>query len=131
MSTLYVILGVIISAIVAFSAFVIIGAIEKHRHININWVMMVITIVLSCVLIMVLIYHSENDKEVAQTSYNNGYEDGVADTHHTIPTNSEMEEWFSSTQEVVVGTNGSDYAVHIIDGQGEEWVLYANKVVEK
>ena len=128
MSTLYVILAIIIGLIVASAMFVIIGAIEKHRHININWVMMVITIVLSCVLIMVLIYHSENDKEVAQTSYNRGYEDGVADTHHTIPTNEEMEEWFTSTKEVTVSSNeGGDVAVHIIDGTGNEWVLVADK----
>lgn len=128
MSTLYIILAIIIGLIVASAMFVIIGAIEKHRHININWVMMVITIVLGCVLIMVLIYHSENDKEVAQTSYNNGYEDGVADTHHTIPTNEEMEEWFTSTKEVTVSSNESgDVAIHIIDGNNNEWVLVADK----
>ena len=132
MSTLYVILGVIISAIVAFSAFVIIGAIEKHRHVNVNWVILMTAIILGCSLAMVLIYHAENDLTIADTkqAYDNGYEAGVADTKHTLPSNEEMENWFSSTQEVVVGTNGSDYAVHIIDGQGEEWVLYAD-VVEK
>ena len=132
MSTLYVILGVIISAIVAFSAFVIIGAVEKHRHVNVNWVILMIAIILGCSLAMVLIYHAENDLTIADTkqAYDNGYEAGVADTKHALPSNEEMENWFSSTQEVVVGTNGSDYAVHIIDGQGEEWVLYAD-VVEK
>ena len=132
MSTLYVILGVIISAIVAFSAFVIIGAVEKHRHVNVNWVILMTAIILGCSLAMVLIYHAENDLTIADTkqAYDNGYEAGVADTKHTLPSNEEMENWFSSTQEVVVGTNGSDYAVHIIDGQGEEWVLYAD-VVEK
>ena len=128
MNTLYIILAIIIASIIAFSTFVVIGAIEKHRKININWVLLMTAIVLSCVLIMVLIYHSENDKEVAQTSYNNGYEDGVADTHHTIPTNEEMEEWFTSTKEVTVSSNeGGDVAVHIIDGTGNEWVLVADK----
>lgn len=128
MSTIYIILGIIIASIVASIAFVVIGAIEKHRHININWVMMVIIIVLSCSLAMVLIYHSENDKEVAQTYYDNGYEDGVADTQHTFPNNEEMEEWFTSTKEVTVSSNeGGDVAVHIIDGTGNEWVLVADK----
>ena len=78
---------------------------------------------------MVIIYHSQHDltAEDVQTSYNQGYEDGKASEHHTIPSNEEMENWFSSTQKVVVGTNeGGDTAVHIIDGNGEEWVLFAN-----
>lgn len=131
MSTIYVILGIIIASIVASITFVVIGAIEKHRHININWVMMVITIILGCSLAMVLIYHSENDKEVAQTSYNQGYEDGKSSEHHDYPSNEEVENWFSKTEKVIVGTNGEDSAVHIIDGQGEEWVLYVDETINK
>ena len=127
MSTLYVVLAVIVGIIVATITFVVIGAIEKHRKVNINWVLLMTAIILGCVLVMVLIYHNQHDKEVAQTSYDRGYEDGVADTHHTIPTNEEMEEWFTSTKEVTVSSNeGGDVAVHIIDGTGNEWVLYAN-----
>lgn len=129
MTTLYIILAVIIASIIAFSTFVIIGAIEKKKHINVNWVLLMVTIILGCTLAMVLIYHSENDLtlEDTQQAYNNGYEDGVAATTHTLPSNEEMENWFSSTQEVVVGTNeGGDTAVHIIDGNGEEWVLFAD-----
>lgn len=128
MNTLYIILAIIIASIIAFSTFVVIGAIEKHRKININWVLLMTAIILGCVLVMVLIYHNQHDKEVAQTSYDRGYEDGVADTHHTIPTNEEMEEWFTSTKEVTVSSNeGGDVAVHIIDGTGNEWVLVADK----
>lgn len=128
MNTLYIILAIIIASIIAFSTFVVIGAIEKHRKININWVLLMTAIILGCVLVMVLIYHNQHDKEVAQTSYDRGYEDGVADTHHTIPTNEEMEEWFTSTKEVTVSSNESgDVAVHIIDGTGNEWVLVADK----
>lgn len=129
MTTLYIILAVIIASIIAFSTFVIIGAIEKKKHINVNWVLLMVTIILGCTLAMVVIYHNENDMtlEDTQQAYNNGYEDGVAATTHTLPSNEEMENWFSSTQEVVVGTNeGGDTAVHIIDGNGEEWVLFAD-----
>lgn len=129
MTTLYIILAVIIASIIAFSTFVIIGAIEKKKHINVNWVLLMVTIILGCTLAMVLIYHNENDLtlEDTQQAYNNGYEAGVASEHHTIPNNEEMENWFSSTQKVVVGTNeGGDTAVHIIDRNGEEWVLFAD-----
>lgn len=125
----YIVCAIIIASILSFVVFVVIGAIEHKKHININWLLLMATIVLSCSLVMVIIYHSQHDltAEDVQTSYNQGYEDGKAAEQHTLPTNSEMEEWFSSTQEVVVGTNeGGDTAVHIIDGNGEEWVLFAD-----
>lgn len=133
MNTLYIILAVVITSIIAFSTFVVIESIEKHKHININWVLLMLVVTLSCSLAMVVIYHSENDLTLEDTkeAYNNGYEAGVADTQHTTPSNDEMEAWFSATQDVVIGTNGTDYAVHIIDGNGEEWVLYADSIQTK
>lgn len=127
MSTLYIILAVIIGLVVASTTFVVVGAIEKKKHINVNWLLLMTAVILACSLAMVLIYHSENDKEVAQTSYDKGYEDGKSSATHTYPSNDEIEEWFSSTKEVIVGKNeGGDTAVHIVDGNGEEWVLYAD-----
>lgn len=130
MSTLYIVLAVIIGLVVASTTFVVVGAIEKKKHINVNWVLLMVTIILGCSLAMVLIYHAENDLTLADTqeAYDNGFEAGVASEHHTMPSNDEMEAWFSATQDVVIGTNGTDYAVHIIDGNGEEWVLYADEV---
>ena len=133
MSVSYIISAVVLAIVIASVAFVLIGKIEhKNRHLNLNWFLLMALIAISCVLTMVLIYHGQHDitSEAVQNAYEQGVKDGKSSEHHTLPTNSEMEEWFSSTQEVVVGTNGSDYAVHIIDGQGEEWVLYAD-VVEK
>ena len=130
MNTLYIILAVVIASIIAFSTFVVIGSIEKHKHININWVLLMLVVILSCSLAMVVIYHSENDLTLEDTkeAYDNGYEAGVASEHHTYPTNEEMEEWFTSTKEVVVSSNeGDDKAVHIIDGNNNEWVLVADK----
>lgn len=132
MSTLYVILGVVISSIIAFSAFVIIGAIEKHRKVNINWAILMIAIILGCSLAMVVIYHSENDLtlEDTQEAYDNGFSAGVESTQHTYPSNEEVENWMSSTQEVIISTHkdGSDPAIHIVDSNGEEWVLIADEV---
>lgn len=131
MSTIYIILATVIASIIAFSVFVAIGSIEHHKKVNINWVLLMVIIILGCSLAMVLIYHSENDLTLADTkeAYDNGYEAGVSSIQHTIPSNEEMENWFSATEEVVVGTNeGGDMAVHIIDGNGEEWVLFADSV---
>ena len=131
MSVSYIISAIVLASIVASVIFVFIGKIEhKGRKINLNWLILMLAISLGCILTMVLIYHGQNDLTLEDTkeAYDNGFEAGVASEHHTMPSNDEMEAWFSATQDVVIGTNGTDYAVHIIDGNGEEWVLYADEV---
>lgn len=134
MSIIYIILAIIVAIVITSVIFVIIGKVEhKHRHLNINWLVMMTAIVLACTLCMGLIYHNQHDltQQDIQQSYEQGYEDGKSSVQHTLPTNEEMEEWFSSTEEVVVGTNDTDTAVHIIDHAGEEWVLYADSTQTK
>lgn len=130
MTVSYIVASVVLAIVLTSIAFVLIGKIEhKNRHLNLNWFLLMVLIAISCVLAMVIIYHGQHDltAEDIQTSYDRGYKDGVAATTHTYPTNEEMEQWFSSAQEVVVGTNeGGDKAVHIIDQKGDEWVLYAD-----
>lgn len=132
MSTLYVVLAVIIGVIVATTTFVVVGAIEHHKHINVNWVVLMTAIVLACSLALVLIYHNQHDLtlEDTQEAYDNGFSAGVESTQHTYPSNDEVEEWMSSTQEVIVSTHkdGSDPTIHIIDQQGNEWILIADEV---
>lgn len=133
MSVSYIISAVVLAIVLASIAFVIIGKIEhKGRKINLNWFFLMTTIALSCILTMVLIYHGQNDLTIADTqeAYNNGYEAGVSSTQHTYPSNEEVEEWMSSTQEVIISTHkdGSDPTIHIIDQQGDEWILIADEV---
>ena len=133
MSVSYVVASVVLASIVASVVFVLIGKIEhKSRKLNINWFLLMALIAISCVLCMVVIYHSENDLTLEDTkeAYDNGYEAGVASEHHTYPSNEEVEEWMSSTQEVIVSTHkdGSDPTIHIIDQQGDEWILIADEV---
>lgn len=132
--SIYVILGVVIAVVFATIVAVVINGIDNNKRINFNWLVMMTAIILACTLCMVLIYHNQHDLTSAdiQQSYDQGYEDGVASASHTIPNNDEMEEWFSSTQEVIVGENeGGDTAVHIIDHNGDEWVLYADSTQTK
>lgn len=135
MSVSYIISAVVLAIVFSSVVFVLIGKIEhKGRKINLNWLILMMLIATISILAMVLIYHGQNDltQQDIQQSYDKGYEAGVASEHHTIPNNEEMENWFSSTQKVVVGTNeGGDIAVHIIDGNGEEWVLYADSTQTK
>ena len=134
MSVSYIISAIILAIVLTSIVFVLVGKIEhKSRKLNLNWFLLMITIALSCILTMVLIYHSQNDLTLEDTkeAYDNGYEAGVASEHHTYPSNEEVENWFSKTEKVIVGTNGEDSAVHIIDGQGEEWVLYVDETINK
>ena len=134
MSVSYIISAVILAIVLTSIAFVLIGKIEhKNRHLNLNWFLLMVLIAISCVLTMVIIYHGQHDitSEDVQSAYEQGVEDGKASAKHTIPSNEEMENWFSKTEKVIVGTNGEDSAVHIIDGQGEEWVLYVDETINK
>lgn len=135
MSVSYIIAAVVLAIVLTSIVFVLIGKIEhKNRKLNLNWFLLMTTIALSCILTMVLIYHGQNDLTIADTqqAYDNGFEAGVASTSHTYPSNEEIEAWMTSTEEVVVATNnGEDPTIHIIDGNGEEWVLVVDEVVEK
>lgn len=141
MSIIYIIAAIVLAIVLTSTVFVFIGKIEhKGRKINLNWLILMVAIILASILTMVLIYHNQNDvsENALEVAYNEGYEqgheegwdDGYAETR--TPTNEEMESWFSNTKEVLVGTNkGGDVAVHIIDQNGDEWVLYADSVITK
>lgn len=133
MSVSYIVCAIILAIILTSITFVIIGKIEhKHRKINLNWLILMLAIALGCILTMVLIYHGQNDLTLEDTkeAYDNGFETGVSSTQHTYPSNEEVENWMASTQEVVISTHkdGSDPTIHIIDQQGDEWILIADEV---
>lgn len=132
MSTMFIISAIVFAAVLTSIVFVIIGAIDhKGRKINLNWLLLMITIVLASVLTMTLIYHAENDLTSAniQEAYDNGYEAGKAEA--TTSSIEAVENWMTNTEEVVINTHedGSDPVIHIVDGNGEEWVLIADEVV--
>lgn len=134
MSVSYVVASVVLAIVLTSIAFVFVGKIEHNgRKINLNWLILMMLIAAISILTMVLIYHGQHDitSETVQNAYEQGVEDGKASEHHDYPSNEEVENWFSKTEKVIVGTNGEDSAVHIIDGQGEEWVLYVDETINK
>ena len=134
MSVSYIVASVILASVFASIVFVFIGKIEhRNRKLNLNWFLLMMLIATISILTMVLIYHGQHDitSEAVQNTYEQGVEDGKASEHHDYPSNEEVENWFSKTEKVIVGTNGEDSAVHIIDGQGEEWVLYVDETINK
>lgn len=134
MSVSYIVASVVLAIVLTSIAFVFVGKIEhKGRKINLNWLILMMLIAAISILTIVLIYHGQHDitSETVQNAYEQGVEDGKASEHHDYPSNEEVENWFSKTEKVIVGTNGEDSAVHIIDGQGEEWVLYVDETINK
>ena len=57
-------------------------------------------------------------KEDLTGSYNAGYDAGVNEAYATT------ENWFSNLQSVTIGEDNS--TIHLIDGNGEEWVLVSD-----
>ena len=51
-------------------------------------------------------------------AYNAGYDAGIEDSYTTT------EDWFSNLQSVTIGEDGT--TIHLIDGNGEEWVLVSD-----
>lgn len=51
-------------------------------------------------------------------SYNAGYDKGIEEAYATT------EEWFSNLQNVTISEDNS--TIHLIDGNGEEWVLVSD-----
>ena len=51
-------------------------------------------------------------------SYNAGYDKGIEEAYATT------EDWFSNLQSVTIGEDNS--TIHLIDGNGEEWVLVSD-----
>lgn len=51
-------------------------------------------------------------------SYNAGYNKGIEEAYATT------EDWFSNLQSVTIGEDNS--TIHLIDGNGEEWVLVSD-----
>ena len=51
-------------------------------------------------------------------AYNAGYDAGVEEAYTTT------ENWFSNLQSVTIGEDNS--TIHLIDGNGEEWVLVSD-----
>lgn len=51
-------------------------------------------------------------------AYNTGYDKGVEEAYTTT------EDWFSNLQNVTISEDGT--TIHLIDGNGEEWVLVSD-----
>lgn len=97
----------------------------KDRLANPKFVIIIFGILIVClgVLICNIDYSKSVPTEVYTNedvtgAYNAGYDKGIEEAYATT------EDWFSNLQNVTISEDNS--TIHLIDGNGEEWVLVSD-----
>lgn len=96
---------------------------KKSMNPRAMFIIMAILAVSVVVLICNIDYSKSTPAEVYTEedltgSYNAGYDKGIEEAYTTT------EDWFSNLQSVTIGEDNS--TIHLIDGNGEEWVLVSD-----
>lgn len=110
---------------VAYGVIINIEAIITKKSMNPRamFIIMAILAISVVVLICNIDYSKSTPAEVYTEegltgSYNAGYDKGIEEAYTTT------EDWFSNLQSVTIGEDNS--TIHLIDGNGEEWVLVSD-----
>lgn len=125
MSSAIIIVVCLAIVMVAYGVIINIGAIAHKKSMNPR-AMFIIMAILS-ISVIVLICNTDYSKstpaevytkEDVTGAYNAGYDAGIEDSYTTT------EDWFSNLQSVTIGEDGT--TIHLIDSNGEEWVLVSD-----
>ena len=110
---------------IAYVFIINIEAIARNKSMNPRamFIIMAILAISIITLICNIDYNKSTPAEVYTEedltgAYNTGYDKGVEEAYTTT------EDWFSNLQSVTVGEDNS--TIHLIDGNGEEWVLVSD-----
>ena len=110
---------------IAYGVIINIEAIARNKSMNPRamFIIMAILAISIITLICNIDYNKSTPAEVYTEedltgAYNTGYDKGVEEAYTTT------EDWFSNLQSVTVGEDNS--TIHLIDGNGEEWVLISD-----
>ena len=97
----------------------------KNKTMNPKFLIIVLGILIICLVVLIcnIDYSKSTPAEVFTNedvtgAYNAGYDAGIEDSYTTT------ENWFSNLQSVTIGEDNS--TIHLIDGNGEEWVLVSD-----
>lgn len=97
----------------------------KNKTMNPKFLIIILGILIIClgVLICNIDYNKSTPaegftNEDVTGAYNAGYDAGVNEAYATT------EDWFSNLQNVTISEDGT--TIHLIDGNGEEWVLVSD-----
>ncbi len=96
---------------------------KKSMNPRAMFIIMAILAISVVVLICNIDYSKSTPAEVYTNedvtgAYNAGYDAGIDDSYTTT------EDWFSNLQNVTISEDNS--TIHLIDGNGEEWVLVSD-----
>ena len=110
---------------IAYAIIINIQAIAHKKSMNPRAMLVLMVIITIGILTLICnIEYSESTpaevytKEDLTGSYNAGYDKGVEEAYTTT------ENWFSNLQSVTIGEDNS--TIHLIDGNGEEWILVSD-----
>lgn len=110
---------------IAYGVIINIEAIAHKKSMNSRamFIIMAILAISTIVLLCNIDYSKSTPAEVYTEedltgSYNAGYDKGVEEAYTTT------EDWFSNLQSVTIGEDNS--TIHLIDSNGEEWVLVSD-----
>ena len=110
---------------IAYGVIINIEAIVHKKSMNPRAMFIIMAILaISVVVLICNIDYSKSIPAAGYTeedltgSYNAGYDKGVEEAYTTT------EDWFSNLQSVTIGEDNS--TIHLIDGNGEEWVLVSD-----
>ena len=110
---------------IAYGIIINIEAIAHKKSMNPRAMLVLMVIITIGILILICnIDYSKSTpaevytKEDLTWSYNAGYDAGVNEAYATT------EDWFSNLQNVTISEDGT--TIHLIDSNGEEWVLVSD-----
>lgn len=125
MSSVVIIVVALSIVMIAYGVIINIEAIARNKSMNPRamFIIMAILAISIITLICNIDYNKSSPAEVYTKedltgAYNTGYDKGVEEAYTTT------EDWFSNLQSVTVGEDNS--TIHLIDGNGEEWVLVSD-----
>ena len=110
---------------IAYGIIINIEAIAHKKSMNPRAMFIIMAILAISVIVLICnIDYSKSTpaevytKEDVTGAYNAGYDAGIEDNYTTT------EDWFSNLQSVTIGEDNS--TIHLIDSNGEEWVLVSD-----
>ena len=110
---------------IVYGVIINIEAIEHKKSMNPRAMLIIMAIL--AISVITLICNIDYSKSVPAEiftnedvtgAYNAGYDKGIEEAYATT------ENWFSNLQSVTIGEDGT--TIHLIDGNGEEWVLVSD-----
>mgnify|MGYP007092402233 CR=1 FL=1 len=125
MSSVVVVTIALSMVMIAYGIVINIEAIATKRNMNPRAMFIIMAIIFIGVITLIcnIDYEKSTPNEVYTNkdlvdSYNGGYDAGYEKAYSNI------EDWFCNLESVTIGSD--DITIHLIDGNGEEWVLVSD-----